>query len=91
MSDTNTNGKNKIKVSLDPQFHLKICVHLGSRFQSLLYFIIKFGKFGPPYLGKTTAAARAALSIPTSARWVFSCFLNPPNSDRDYMIFNVRT
>ena len=26
-----------------------------------------------------------------SACWVFSCFRNPPNSDLDYMIFNVRT
>ena len=26
-----------------------------------------------------------------SACWVFSCFCNPPNSDMDYRIFNVRT
>ena len=26
-----------------------------------------------------------------SAWWVFSCFHNPPNSDMDYRIFNVRT
>ena len=26
-----------------------------------------------------------------SACWVFSCFHNPPNSDKNYMIFNVRT
>ena len=25
------------------------------------------------------------------ALWVFECFCNPPNSDTDYMIFNVRT
>ena len=28
----------------------------------IIHFIIHFGKFGPPYLGKTTAAARAALT-----------------------------
>ena len=27
----------------------------------------------------------------TRACWLFSCFHNPPNSDRDYRIFNVRT
>ena len=36
-------------------------------------------------LGKATAAREA------SACWVFSCFRNPPNSDMDYRIFNVRT
>ena len=56
-----------------------------------MHFVIPFGKFGPPYLGKATAAARAALPSPTSAYWVFSCFRNPPNSDVDDMIFNVRT
>ena len=56
-----------------------------------IHFIITFGKFGPPYLGETTAAARAALPSPTSACWVFSCFRNPPNSDMDYRIFNVCT
>ena len=54
-------------------------------------FIIPFGKFGPPYPGKATAAARAALPSPTSACWVFSCFRNPPNSDLDCRIFNVHT
>ena len=43
-------------------------------------------------LGKSTAAAKAALPSPTSACWVFSCYRNPPpNSDMDYRIFNVRT
>ena len=38
---------------------------------------IPCGKLGPPYLGKTTAAARAALPCPTSACCqVFSCFRN---------------
>ena len=55
-----------------------------------LHFI-PFGKFGPPYLGKATAAARVALPSPTSACWVFSWFRNPPHSDMDYRIFNVRT
>ena len=43
-----------------------------------------------PYLGKATAATVAVLASPTSACWVFSCFRNPPNCDRDYRIFNVR-
>ena len=41
---------------------------------------------------KATATARAALlPSPTSACWVFSCFRNPPNTDMDYRIFNMRT
>ena len=77
-------------------------VHLCSIFQIFhlfhdiyIYFFntlfIPFGKFGPPYLGKATEATRAALPSPTSAYCVFSCFRNPPNSDTDYGIFNVRT
>ena len=57
-----------------------------------LYFIIPSGKIGPPYLGKATAAARAALLTQSyteaGACWVFSCFCNPPTSDTDYRIFN---
>ena len=53
-----------------------------------LHFIIPFGTFGLPYLGKATAAARAALPSPASACWVFSCFHNP--LDMDYWIFNMR-
>ena len=34
---------------------------------------------------------RAALPSLTRACWVFSCFRNPPNSDMDYRILNVRT
>ena len=49
-----------------------------------IHFIIPFGKFRLPYLGKATAAARAPLPSPTSACWVFSCFRNPPNSVMDY-------
>ena len=49
----------------------------------------EIGKFGPPYLGKATAATRAALLSPTNACWVFLCFHNPPNTDMDYRIFNV--
>ena len=55
-----------------------------------IHFIIPFGKFRPHYLGKATAAARAALPSPTNACWIFSCFRNPPNFDRDYRVFNVR-
>ena len=54
-------------------------------------FINPFGKFGPPYLGKATAAARAAVPSHTSAYWVVLCFRNPSNSDIDHRIFNVRT
>ena len=36
------------------------------------------------------AAARAALPSPTSACSVFSCFHNPPNTDMDHRIFNMR-
>ena len=45
-----------------------------------IHFMIPFRKFGPPYLGKATAAARAMPPSPTSACCVFSCFRNPPNS-----------
>ena len=51
-----------------------------------MHCIIPFGKIGPPYLGKPTAATRAALPNPFSAYWVFSRFLNAPNSDKDYRI-----
>ena len=36
-------------------------------------------------------AKRLAQLLFFSACWVFSCFRNPPNSDMDYRIFNVRT
>ena len=52
----------------------------------LIHFIIPFGKFGLPYLGKATAAPSATLPSPTSACWVFSCFCKLPNSDMDYRI-----
>ena len=54
------------------------------------HFIIPFGEFWLPYLDMSTSAARAALPSPTSACWIFSCFRNPPNSDMDDRIFNVR-
>ena len=61
-----------------------------SYFKKYIHFIIPFGKFGPPYLGKVTVAARVAQPSPTCACWVFLCFRNPPNSDMDYWIFTVR-
>ena len=66
---------------------------IGASVSTFIHFIIpfRFVKFGPPYLGTVTAAARAALPSPTSACWVFSCFRNPPSSGMDYRIFNVRT
>ena len=42
----------------------------------LLFFSTSFipcGKLGSPYLGKATAAARAALPVPNSARGIFVC------------------
>ena len=41
-------------------------------FYLTLYQSLDSGKFGPPYQGKATATARAALPSPTSERWVFS-------------------
>ena len=56
----------------------------------ILYTSLKIcRKFGPPYLSKATAAARAPLPSPASACWVFLCFCNTPNSDMDYRIFNM--
>ena len=55
-----------------------------------IHFITSFGKFGPPYLCKTTSATRAALPSSTSVCWVFLCFCNLPNSSIDYRIFIVR-
>ena len=46
-------------------------------FSSFYILLIPFGKFGPPDMGKATAAARAALPSPTIACRVFfgvSCF-----------------
>ena len=59
------------------------CLEYNFLSSFFIHFIIPFGKFGPPFLGKTTTAARAALP---SACWVFSY---PPNSDMDYRILNV--
>ena len=66
---------------------LRYCAPLFSFLNSIS---IPWGKFVPPYLGKATAAARAALPSHTIACWVLSCFRNPPKSYMDYMIFNVR-
>ena len=56
----------------------------------ILYTLFSlFWKFKPPYLGKATTAARAALHSPTIACWVLSCFRNPPKSDIHYRIFNA--
>ena len=57
----------------------------------LYNLVIPCRKCGPSYLGKATAAARAALPSPKSACWVFWCLCNPPNPDMDYRIFNVCT
>ena len=60
---------------------------------SRTHFMIPFGKFGPPYLGKTTAASSksSATQSYNCMLGVFSRFCNPPNSDMDYRILNVRT
>ena len=39
----------------------------------------------------TTGCEAPAQLLLFSACWVFSCLHNPPNSDMDYRIFNVRT
>ena len=54
-------------------------------FYTLYFWSLSGNWFGPPYLGKATAAARAELPSPTRACWVFSCFRNPPNSDMNCM------
>ena len=76
----------EISIALVGSIHCGV-FYLLNFYIYFLYFIIPFGKFEPPYLGKATAATRAALPSPTSACWVFSCFRNPPNSDMDYTIF----
>ena len=70
------------------EWAIRLVVHRHNLFDTLL---TPFRKFGPPYPGKATTAARAALPTLTSACWIFSCFCNPPNSDKNYRIFNVRT
>ena len=67
------------------------CLYSAINILNFIHFIIPFWKFGPHYLGKATAAARAALPSPICASWVILCFRNPLNSDMDYKIFNVRT
>ena len=52
------------------------------------------GNSGGFHQGKPASCNRVALPNPNynwSSCWVFSCFHNPPNSDMDYRIFNVRT
>ena len=68
-------------------------IDLDSLLFSFLFYtlLIPCGEFGPPYQGKVTAAARAALPSRTSACWVSLCFCNAPNSDMNYRIFNVCT
>ena len=43
------------------------------------------------YLVTTTLCEVLAQLLFFCACWVYLCFRNPPNSDRDYRIFNVRT
>ena len=47
--------------------------HHGTVFFFSPTLFIPCGKFGSPYLGKATAAARAALPIPNSACGIFAC------------------
>ena len=71
------------------QQYKNTCSSMGMDQCSFCFY--KPGKYGPPYLGKASTAARAALPSPKRASWVFSCFGNPPNSDLDHKIFNVST
>ena len=43
-----------------------------------MHFIIPFGKVGPPYLGKATAAAPSPTLVHAGS---FRVFVTPPNSD----------
>ena len=47
------------------------------------------GSFGPPYLGKATAAARPALLIPTSACSMFVCLNTGVAASVQDFIFNT--
>ena len=70
----------------------KSWLHLFFVFCFCFTLYYPFREIGLPYPGKATAAARAALiPSPTNACWIFSCFRNPPNSDINCRIFNVRT
>ena len=44
-----------------------------------------------PCLPRGKPAARELRDPTYGAWWVFKCFHNPPNSNMDYWIFNVRT
>ena len=57
----------------------------------LIHFVTPFGKFGPPYLGKATAAVRAALSIPTRVCdvLVFTCVRLQQPQDQRYPVLQV--
>ena len=48
-------------------------IRVLSFFSSFFTSYIPCWKFGSPYLGKPTAAARAALPIPNSACGIFVC------------------
>ena len=63
---------------------VSVCLFLSVSVCVYYTLLSLVGNSGRLYPGKTTAAARAALSSPTSACWVFSCFRNPPNFDTDY-------
>ena len=55
---------------------------------------VSHGKFGSLSRRKAGGNSRAALPNLINSKvacWVFSSFRNPPNSDMDYRIFNVRT
>ena len=58
-------------LSLASQANDKCLVALFLIYIFFYHFIIPFGKFKPPYLGKTTPAARVALPSPTSSCWIF--------------------
>ena len=94
LHQNNTNKKSPVdsqcmsKLEITTHYFFSLYSNLLTCFNTLL---IPFGKFGPPYLGGATAAARAALPSPTSALRVLSCSRNTPNSDMDCRIVNMRT
>ena len=61
---------------------------------STVLFLLDFsyGKFRLLSTGKASQLRQSHATQPkVHAYWVFSCFHNPPNSDTDYRIFNMRT